>query len=472
MTLLETSKAKPLFRRPGRNVLLGIFAGLMAILTYYATHALFPALGETPIRMLAIFVFAVILWVTEAIPLFATSLVVLASQVWFLTVLPGNDVEIDSSAFFAAMGNPIIVIFLGGFILAQAVQQEKIDEQMAAQLLRPFGTHPWAIMAGLMCITALFSMWMSNTATTAMMVVMIGPILRQIPDNKPLRKALMLSIPFGANIGGVGTPIGTPPNAIAVAQLHDRGLDIDFLTWMMLTMPILIGGLILMWGLLLVAYRPGRTKLDLKPQNEFRMTRKAAVVYTTFALTVGLWLIGGQFGIPTAVAAVVPVAILTATGVIGRADFNRLDWATLALIAGGIALGSGITESQLDLWIMSLVPQEGITITTLAAICCIVVVAMSTIMSNTVACNIVLPLALAIGVSLGGNTELQVMAVMIAVGASFGMGLPISTPPNVIAYATGEIDTRDMIRVGGLTSIVVTAFIVLTGPTVLEWMLR
>jgi len=444
---------------------------LMALLTYYAAHVLFPDLGESAIRMLAIFVFAVILWVSEAIPLFATSLVVLASQVWLLTVVPGNDIAIDSGAFFSAMGNPIIIIFLGGFILAQAVQQEKIDEQMASQLLRPFGTHPWAIMAGLMCITALFSMWMSNTATTAMMVVMIGPILRQIPDNKPLRKALMLSIPFGANIGGVGTPIGTPPNAIAVAQLHDRGLDIDFLTWMVLTMPILAGGLILMWVLLLLAYRPGRARVELKPTSEFRMTRKALLVYATFALTVGLWLVGGQFGIPTAVAAVVPVAILTATGVIGRADYNRLDWATLALIAGGIALGSGISESQLDLWIMDLMPQEGLTITALAGLCCVVVVVMSTIMSNTVACNIILPLALAIGVSIGGETELQVMAVMIAVGASFGMGLPISTPPNVIAYSTGEIDTRDMIRVGGLTSIVVTAFIVLTGPTVLTWLL-
>jgi sodium-dependent dicarboxylate transporter 2/3/5 len=101
----------------------------------------------------------------------------------------------------------------------------------------------------------------------------------------------------------------------------------------------------------------------------------------------------------------------------------------------------------------------------------VVVVAMSTVMSNTVACNIILPLALAIGVSVGGETDLQVMAVMIAVGASFGMGLPISTPPNVIAYSTGEIDTRDMIRVGGITSIVVTAFIVLTGPRVLNWLL-
>lgn len=466
----------PLFRRgglhrPGKNVMQGILAALLAVLTYFGVHAAFPELGESPTRMLAIFTFAVVLWVTEAIPLFATSLVVLACQVWFLTVMPGNDVVIDSSAFFAAMGNPIIVIFLGGFILAQAVQQEKIDEQMASLLLRPFGTHPWAIMAGLMLITAIFSMWMSNTATTAMMIVMIGPILRQIPDDKALRKALVLSIPFGANIGGVGTPIGTPPNAIAVAQLHDRGMDIDFLTWMMLTFPILIGGLVLMWALLLAVYRPPRTRLQLETKGDFRMSFKAFVVYATFTLTVGLWLIGGQFGVPTAVAAAVPVAILTATGVIGRADFNRLDWATLALIAGGIALGSGITESEVDAWIMTLVPQEGLTIMTLAALCCVVVVAMSTIMSNTVACNIILPLALALGVGLGGETEMQVMAVMIAVGASFGMGLPISTPPNVIAYSSGEIDTRDMLRVGGLTSIVVTAFIVLTGPRVLTWLL-
>ncbi len=449
-------------------MILVTLAGLLGALTY----ALMPLeMDESPRRMAAIFVLAIVLWVTEAIPLFATGLVVLAAQVWALTVIPGHDVEVTADAFFGAVSNPIIFIFLGGFVLAKAVSQEKIDEQLAALLIRPFGSHPYAVIAGLMLVTGLFSMWMSNTATTAMMVAMLAPILRQAGKDKNLRRALTLAIPFGANIGGIGTPIGTPPNAIAMAQLQERGLGISFLQWMIMSLPLMLGGMLLMWVLLILIYRPPRTPLHLAEVTAFRPTRKAIIVYCTFAATIFLWLLGGRIGVPTAVAAFVPIAVLTATGVIGRNDFNQLDWATLMLIAGGIALGNGITASELDSVIMHLVPQQGVVIPVLAGVCCILAVVMSTVMSNTVACNIILPLALAIGMSLGGESELQMMAVLIAIGASFGMSLPISTPPNVIAYSTGEIRTSDLLKVGGITSIAVTIFIVLTGPPVIHFFL-
>lgn len=430
------------------------------------------AAGEPPRRMAAIFVIALVFWFTEAVALFATSLLVIAGGLWMLSAMPGAAEPLPTQTFFGALSNPIVFVFLGGFILAQAVQKEGIDRQLAALLLRPFGTHPYAILAGLMIVTAVFSMWMSNTATTAMMVVLLAPILEKAGGERRLRKALTLAIPFGANIGGLGTPIGTPPNAIAMAQLKECGHEISFLGWMVVAVPLLLGGLVLAWALLIVLFRPPTARLPGLPASPFRFSRNAIIVYTTFIATVMLWVFGTGIGVPTSVASIVPVAVLTATGVISREDFNRLDWATLVLIAGGIALGNGVGATGLDAYVMGLIPTSVQSLWMLSVMGCIAAAIMSTVMSNTVACNILLPIIIAIGASFVGNFEMQVLVIMLATGANFGMALPISTPPNVIAYSTGEVSSADMLWVGGAISVMLTIFVCLTGPPIISLLLR
>jgi len=449
-----------------------IFGGAALAAGAAAYFALGGAVDEGARRMAALFVTALVLWVTEAVPLFATALIVITGGVWLLNVVPGLDAPVPTEVFFGAVSNPIIFVMLGGFALAQAVQKEGIDKQMAALLLRPFGTHPYAVLAGLIAVTAAFSMWMSNTATTAMMIALLAPLLRAAGDNRRLRSALTLAVPFAANIGGLGTPIGTPPNALGMAQLAAGGYGVSFVGWMILAVPLMLGGLVLLWGLLLVFFRPSPHRLPEWVSEPFELTRNAAIVYGSFGVTVLLWVFGEPFGVPVSVASVVPVAALTASGVLTREDFNRLDWSVLFLIAGGIALGNGIHATALDAWAVAQIPVASMSPWMIAATGCLAVVAMSTVISHTVASNILLPVVIAVGASVDGGEHTPVFVIMVAMGASFGMCLPISTPPNVIAYGTGEISARDMLRVGAAISGIAAAVMIVTGPAFLHLLLR
>jgi sodium-dependent dicarboxylate transporter 2/3/5 len=444
----------------------------VAVLAGFLAYFTLPSSMDEPVRrMAAIFVVAVILWVTEAIPLFATSLVVIMAEAWLLAVPDNIGIDIQYQDIFATLGSPIIFLFLGGFILAKAVHREGIDVQMANVLLRPFGHRPAGIMAGVMIITAVFSMWMSNTATTAMMIVLVAPLIQQIPEGDRFRRGLILAVPFAANVGGIGTPIGTPPNAIAVGSLEAQGMPIDFLQWMMLATPLLCITLFALWLFLLTAFRPKTKKLRMEVPKRFKWNFNAVAVYVCFFVTVALWLTKPFHGIPTAVVAVLPAAFLTTTRVIGRKDFNTLDWDVLVLIAGGMALGQGIALTGADDWIVANFPAEGLGYWPLIALCCLMAVIFSTVMSNTVATNIVLPLGMALATAMQG-ADVRVVAILTAITASFAMGLPISTPPNVIAYSSGHVSSKDIMFVGLVTSVVATAIIVFTGPAILEYFLK
>lgn len=456
-----------------KHLVMVAFALVLGVITYY----MMPREMEEPARRMAsIFSVVLVLWITEAIPLFATSLLVIALQAFWIAIPEFPDLPeftLEYGSVFNAFSNPIIFLFLGGFILARAVQQEKIDIQMASWLLKAFGTRPWAVLAGIMVITAIFSMWMSNTATAAMMIVMVQPFLRQIGERDSFRKALILAVPFAANIGGVGTPIGTPPNAIAVAILAEHGIHIAFLTWMAFAIPLVIGSLLVMWFTLLTLFRPKTDRFDIKISSDFRLTKKSLIVYLTFFVTVFMWLTSQWHGVPTAVVAVIPAAVLTLTNVITRKDFDTLEWNILMLMAGGIALGSGIMATGLDNWIVELMPKEGVGFFALAAMLSVVAVLMSTVISNTVATNILLPIGMAMAIGIGAEgVKLEVLAIMIAVMASYAMALPISTPPNAIAYGSGQIRSKDMLFVGGCTSVVASLLVVLTGPFVIEFILK
>jgi sodium-dependent dicarboxylate transporter 2/3/5 len=334
------------------------------------------------------------------------------------------------------------------------------------------------VLAGVMLVTALFSMFMSNTATTAMMIALIAPLARQVPRGDRFQKGLVLAVPFAANLGGIGTPIGTPPNAIALQAMNARGLEVNFFQWMFFATPLLIGALVVMWFFLLFLFRPRDKTVEVAVQASFTPSFNALTVYATFALTVGLWLsspwLNSLFGlnIPNAVVAVVPAAVLTMTRIIGREDFNQLEWDVLFLIAGGIALGKGLSLTGLDKAIVEAVPAERMSLYVLTGACCLLVVGFGTVMSHTVATTLVVPLAMAVATGMAGGVELQVVPIMVAVASSFAVSLPISTPPNAIAYASGLVTTRDIMSVGVVTSILATILVVVTGPPTVEFLLR
>ncbi|MCI6318599.1 MAG: anion permease, partial [Rikenellaceae bacterium] len=181
-------------------------------------------------RMIAIFAFAALMWMFEIIPAWTTSVVIIVLMLLtisnkgfglFINNVNDGSVFIDYTAVMAAFANPIIMLFLGGFVLAIAATKVGLDVQLAKILLKPFGTNPKTVMLGILCVVAMFSMFMSNTATAAMMLAFLTPVLKSLPADGKGRIGLALAIPVAANIGGIGTPIGTPPNAIALGYLND-----------------------------------------------------------------------------------------------------------------------------------------------------------------------------------------------------------------------------------------------------------
>jgi len=255
-------------RPPLRLILLGLgVAGAVGVALAASHSAGWP---REAALMAGIFSLAAFLWATEALPLFVTALLVLALQI-VLLANPGQWSGLGFSTgpspdyrdIFRAAADPVLLLFFGGMLLARSAVNEGVDRAMSSFLLRPFGHRPLAIALGIMSVTAIFSMWMSNTATTAMMLALVIPILAQVPAGDPYRKLLVLAVPFGANIGGIGTPIASPPNAVALGFLQQAGHSISFFGWLSAALPLMVALLLIAWGLLCFFFRPRQAGLDL-----------------------------------------------------------------------------------------------------------------------------------------------------------------------------------------------------------------
>ncbi len=423
-------------------------------------------LGDLPPlqqRMLAIFFMAVCFWVLEPIPIFATSVLLifmellLVSSQSFLWIRheAGAENLLPYSKILGTFASPIIMLFLGGFFLAIAATKYRLDLNLARVLLKPFGNNPRWIMLGLMMITAIFSMFMSNTATTALMLAILSPVLRTMKDEDPGRTAFVLSIPIAANIGGVGTPIGTPPNAVAMKYL--TGSDaISFSEWMLFGIPLALSILMIAWALLLLLFPPQEQHMELSIKGEFQKSGRAIVVYVVFAGTILLWLTGKLHGLNSYVVAMFPVAIFLAFRIITKDDLKLLSWDVLWLISGGIALGLGLEETGLSKTLVESLPfaqWPGMVVLGGSAV---VALLMSTFISNTATANLLLPLMAVLGSSQPALQELGGTRAIVLVNAfacSMAMALPVSTPPNALAFASGMLKGNELMKAGIIVSI-------------------
>ncbi|MEX0957811.1 MAG: DASS family sodium-coupled anion symporter [Burkholderiales bacterium] len=427
--------------------------------------------------MAAIFVLAALLWVTEALPLFATALLVIGLQLVLLAnpgEWPGLGFEAGPSPGYreivSGAADPVLLLFFGGFLLAQAAVKEGVDRSMSSLLLAPFGERPVMVMTGVMMVTALFSMFMSNTATTAMMIALVVPMLSQIPAGERFRRGLVLSVPFAANIGGMGTPIGSPPNAVAVGHLEHAGLAVSFLDWMLVAVPLMAICLAMAGGLLWWFFHPRSAGVRVRVQPGAVGPRGWFVV-TTFTVTVLLWLTDRWHGLPAAVVALLPAVAFTATRTLTGADLGRIEWSVLILIAGGISLGAGMSMTGLaDIAVGWLPVGDGQGVLWLAAVLAVTTLLLSTFMSNTAASNLLLPIGISAAVAFDGVAHTREIAMTIALAAALAMSLPISTPPNAIAYSRNEFNTGDMAKAGVLIGLFGTACVILLiGPLLRMW---
>ncbi len=352
--------------------------------------------------------------------------------------------------YIGTLANPIIILFLGGFMLAGASVKYNLDKNLTRYLLGPFGTKPQFIVLGLMLVTAILSAFMSNTATAAMMVTVILPIIGQLEPEDRFKFGLALAIPISANVGGITTPIGTPPNAIVIAALSDYGIDISFTDWIIIAAPLVIVMLVFAWWLLLALFPPSadRIKLDLK--GKLNLSPKAIGLYLIFGATVLLWITENQHGIPSSMVAFLPVAALVTGRILNKNDIRELPWEVLWLMAGGISLGIGMDQTGLAVWMISGFDWGAMGYITLTLTFAIVAIAMSNFLSNTVTATLLMPLVISLQTSgvMGEEFNLLITGVVVAVACSLAMALPISTPPNAIAMSTGIIRTKDMAKMG------------------------
>lgn len=338
------------------------------------------------------------------------------------------------------------MLFLGGFVLSQALDKYGLDDLLAREILGRTGSNPRRVLFGMMLVAALLSMWMSNTAATALLVGLALTIIRRLEPGDPFRIALIIGIPFAANIGGVATPIGTPPNAIALGILAEQGIRLSFIRWMAIGLPVTSVLFLFLWWLLLRLFPARARAVTLPPVEHAPLDRRQWTIVVTFAVTVLLWLTAELHRLPSAVVAIIPALVFTGLRILDKQDFGRVGWDVLILMGGGLSLGVAIQRSGLTDWVLTLVRLEGVNPLLLTAALTATAMVVTTFISNTSAAALLLPLV----AGLAPHPTVPVLAV--AIGVSVSMVLPVSTPPNAIAYGSGLFSVRTMARVGIIVS--------------------
>lgn len=430
----------------------GLVLGLIGFLVPLLVDV--PNLEPTGERMLAIFLLALALFVTEAVPLFATGALIILLEVLLLSeqaLVPLAEPAGTARQFYAALADPVVILFLGGFLIADGAAKYRLDRNLASVVLTPFKGNARTALLALMLLTAVLSQFMSNTATAATMFAVLIPVLGGLPTQNA-RAGFALSIPLAANIGGLGTPVASPPNAIAVAAVAARGESISFVGWMMAMWPLIAIMLALGWVYLVVRYIPKGVSLDLDLERDFDTRLSARVYYAAAGLTVLLWFTEPLHGISASSAAFVAVVVLFASKVMTGDDLRALQWPVLWLVAGGIALGGGVGASGLDVWLVSLVDWSSVPGVLLLLALATITWALGNLLSNTATANLIIPIGLALAVSIG--QDIVTVGLLLAAASSMGIMLPVSTPPNAIAYATGTVKTADLALMGLLVGVV------------------
>ena len=414
-------------------------------------------------RIIAIFAFATLMWVMEVVPSWATSVAIIGLMLLFASdsgikwMCNPDDVGtlLSYKAVMATFADPVIMLFIGGFILAIAATKTGLDAQLARVLLKPFGSKSENVLLGFLLITGLFSMFVSNTATAAMMLTFLTPVFKQLPPEGKGRIALALSIPIAANLGGMGTPIGTPPNTIALKYLNDPeglNLGLGFGQWMLFMTPLVIVLLIISWMLLKRIFPFSQKTIELKIEGEMKKDIHTYIVIVTFFVTVLLWLFDTMTGINSYTVALIPFVVFSLTGIINRRDLEEINWSVIWMVAGGFALGYGLNASGLAALAVESIPFGEFSPLLILVLSGLICYLLSNFISNSATAALLMPILVVVCTAMGdklssiGGTPTVLIGVAIA--ASSAMVLPISTPPNALAYATNLVQQKDMARIG------------------------
>lgn len=454
-------------RRRGGRVLVRLFSFVaVATIALVAWDALTGELPADQRAVLLLLMLAVGLWATEAVPAFAVGMLIIGFLVFALGTPLLLDEPRDVSKYVNTWSSQVIWLMLGGFVLADGMARTGLDRRLLARAIRPAGTRPDRVLLAVMLTAAVGSMFISNTSTTVLLVGAVLPLVRRLGREEPFGRSLLVAIPLAASVGGMGTIIGSAPNAIAAGAAAEFGHTIDFVEWMMIGVPVSLLLVLVAWHFLRRRYpaRMEHVSLDLGPEESSdapAAPRDRWIVGIVALVTVALWMTTPLHGIHTAAISLVPIVVLTMTQVTDAERIRGLPWDTLMLVAGGLSLGAAVADTGLAERFASglgLLTGFDTALPLLLALALITVV-VSNLMSNTATVSLLLPIAVAL---LPGR-ELET-CLILGLSASCALLLPVSTPPNAVAHATGALETRDF-RGGGL-------LIGLLGPlVVIVWVL-
>ena len=414
-------------------------------------------------RIIAIFAFATLMWIMEVVSSWATSVAIIGLMLLFASdsgiKWMCNPEEVGTllsyKSVMATFADPVIMLFIGGFILAIAATKTGLDAQLAKVLLKPFGNKSENVLLGFILITGLFSMFVSNTATAAMMLTFLTPVFRQLPPEGKGRIAMALSIPLAANLGGMGTPIGTPPNTIALKYLNDPeglNLGLGFGEWMMFMTPLVIVLLLVGWWLLKTIFPFSQKTVELEIEGEMKKNAHTYIVIVTFFVTVALWLLDTVTGINSYTVALVPFVVFALTGVITKRDLEQINWSVIWMVAGGFALGYGLNASGLAANAVKSIPFGEFSPLLILLLSGLICYLLSNFISNSATAALLMPILAVVCAAMGDKLDAiggtPTVLIGVAISASAAMVLPISTPPNALAYATNLVQQKDMSKMG------------------------
>jgi sodium-dependent dicarboxylate transporter 2/3/5 len=414
---------------------------------FVTSYWLWPEPDSNQAVVAATLVAVIILWITEVIPLYVS-----AMTGSFLLLALG---DFSASDVFHPYFDPVIVLFLGGFILAQAMHKYEIDYRMAHEILKRMGNRPLVFVLGLMLVTAFLSMWMSNTASAAIMIPIAIIVLREnqlFHKQSRFAKGVVLAVAYAATIGGIGSLVGSPPNAIAAKYLGEKNISLDFIEWMLKTLPFVVLALLFTWLLLFLFNKPEIEKIEFSYQEK-PLDRSQKLVLMVFLITVAGWLTTKFTGLSASTVALIPVISLFSLGLLDETDLSKISWSTLLLFGGGLSLGSAVNQVDIDVWLASLLQIWISGIPVFVALLTLVFfgILVTMVASNTASAAILIPLMLPLSSGLG--IDMKSIALLIAIAVSLDFMMPVGTPPSAIAYSTGVVNVREMIKNGFMVNI-------------------
>lgn len=459
---------------------LGLFIGpLVFLIILFLPFDLVSEQGDT---VLATALWMVIWWITEAVSISVTALLPLLLFP-LLKVMPIGDVG-------ANYGSPIVFLFFGGFVMALALEKVNLHKRIALNIIRITGTTPNKVVLGFMIATASLSMWISNTATTVVMLPIAMSVISLLINDKDgftksdqnFALSVMLGIAFSANAGGIATVIGTPPNSVLIGLLENEyNIEISFLKWMVIGLPFSIVMITIIYLVLVKVMFPNKqlkftASKDLI-QTELdklgAMSGKEKMVLAIFGVTVFLWIfrtvINGIFpdlklndtmiSMAGAIAMfALPYNLKKSDFIIKWSDTSKLAWGILILFGGGLALAKGMAVSGIVDMVSGAIAESDISILFTAVLLIFLMLFMTELMSNVALVAVLAPVVA--GIAIGLEIPVLYLLIPVTMASSCAFMLPMATPPNAIVFASGYIKVHQMARVGIILNLIAVALLV------------